>query len=366
MRFPCLFVLLLSHSIELFIRTRPYRQTVALLPNYPIEGFRYVYLIYIFLAAFQTVLIQKKVKLTILKELPMKLLPKLKISGFFLLGLLFTLFTLTTQINANTDLTQLPFYWDTIDVELDVRDNGDMLVTETQKYVFNREHPNERYRYIPLNKVDKITDVTVSENNQIIPSQVGKKNNQLWIKWKHELNPPESHTFVIKYRVVGGLPINSHRAQVYWKAIFSDRQSPIQNASVTVRLPKSLAGKIYYYNYYADRIPVSSQKLDGQTIKFVAQKPIPEGQDLEIQVAFPNSVLNLPQPKWQQSSVSQGTRSRSSSNNDSRKGVINFSVWTIILLLVVALLLSSFASPSSGSSNSRSNSRRSSRASGGG
>ena len=63
----------------------------------------------------------------------MKLLPKLKIAGFFLLGLLFTLFTLTIQVNANTDLTQLPFYWDAIDVEIDVRDNGDMLVTETQK-----------------------------------------------------------------------------------------------------------------------------------------------------------------------------------------------------------------------------------------
>ena len=303
---------------------------------------------------------------TILKKLFMKLLPKLKIAGFFLLGLLFTLFTLTIQVNANTDLTQLPFYWDAIDVEIDVRDNGDMLVTETQKYVFNREHPNERYRYIPLNKVDKITDVTVSENNQIIPSQVGKENNQLWIRWKHELNPPESHTFVIKYRVVGGLPVNSHRAQVYWKAIFSDRQSPIQNASVTVRLPKSLAEKIYYYNHYSDLIPVSSQKLNGQTIKFIAQKPIPKGQELEVQVAFPSNILDLQQPKWQQSSVSQETKYRSSSNNNSWKEVIGFSVWTIILLLVVAIMLSSLASPSNGSSNSRSNSRRSSRASGSG
>ena len=31
---------------------------------------------------------------------------------------------------------QLPFYWDNINVTIDVQTNGDMLVTETQKDVF--------------------------------------------------------------------------------------------------------------------------------------------------------------------------------------------------------------------------------------
>jgi len=92
----------------------------------------------------------------------MKFFSKLKNATFFLLSLLFTLFALTTQVNAQSDITQLPFYWDSINVEIDVQDNGDMLVTEAQKYVFNKEHSNQRYRYIPLDKVDKITDVSVS------------------------------------------------------------------------------------------------------------------------------------------------------------------------------------------------------------
>ena len=117
----------------------------------------------------------------------------------------------------------MTFYWDAINVAIDVRDNGDMLIAETQEYVFGREHSNERYRCIPLDKVDDITDVTVAENDKIIPSQVGEENNQLWIKWQHELNPPESHTFVIKYRVIGGLHVNADTTQVYWKAIFGDR-----------------------------------------------------------------------------------------------------------------------------------------------
>ncbi len=259
----------------------------------------------------------------------MKFSSKLKIFGFFLLGLLFTLFTLTTQVNAQSDLTHLPFYWDSINVAIDVQDNGDMLVTETQKYVFNKEHTNERYRYIPLDKVDDITDVSVSENNQILPSQVGKKNNQLWIKWQHELNPPESHTFELKYRVVGGLHVNFKNAQVYWKAIFSDRTSPIQNAKVTVKLPQSLAGTINSYLYYPKSITVSSQKLDDQTVEFISQKPILPGQELEVKVAFYSAILDIQKPKWQQLKLFQETAS-------------NFISIFILILIIFSPLIGLF------------------------
>ena len=47
---------------------------------------------------------------------------------------------------------QTPFYWKYINVDIDVQENGDMLITETQKYVFTGPHTNERYRWIPLNK----------------------------------------------------------------------------------------------------------------------------------------------------------------------------------------------------------------------
>ena len=194
-------------------------------------------------------------------------------------------------------MTQLPFYWDAIAVKLDVEDNGDMLVTETQTYVFNQEYTNERYRYIPLDRLDEITDVTVSEKNSIIPSQTGKKNNQLWIKWQHELNPPGSRTFVIKYRVIGGIQVNADDAKVYWKAIFSDRQAPVQNARVTINIPESLAGKINFSNHYAANVRVNSEISD-RTVEFLAQQPIPAGEELEVEVGFPND-LNISKPKWQ-------------------------------------------------------------------
>lgn len=256
----------------------------------------------------------------------MKYLSKLKLAGLFCLSLLFTLFTFTVQVNASANLTKLPFYWDAIDVELDVRDNGDMLVTETQTYVFNQEHTNQRYRYIPLDRVDKITDVTVTENNSVIPSQTGKDSNQLWIKWQHELNPPELHTFVIKYRVVGGLRVNNNNARVYWKAIFGDRNSPVQNAKVTVRVPESVE-KINSFSHYASNVTVTSEQIGNSTVEFIAREPIPQGRELEVKVGFPNNT-GIEKPEWQQSGIFNKSRA------ELTEGILE-----ILIVLTISLLI---------------------------
>ena len=190
---------------------------------------------------------------------------------------------------------QLPLYWDNINVIIDVQTNGDMLVTEAQKYVFTADYTNERYRYIPLDKVDEIKDVTVTENNQIIPSSTGTENNQLWIRWQHELKPPDSHTFVIKYRVVGGLQLDGGNTLVYWKAIAAGRKAPINSGKVTVKLPEALSGKVHSFtNFGAAAVP---RQVDPKTFEFVVSQPLPPEQELEVQIAFPQPILNMPQPR---------------------------------------------------------------------
>lgn len=192
---------------------------------------------------------------------------------------------------------QLPFYWDNINVTIDVQTNGDMLVTETQKYVFTADSTNKRYRYILLDKVDEITEIAVSENNQIIPSTV-IENNQLWIRWQHELKAPESHTFVIKYRVIGGLQLDGENTLVYWKAIASGRKAPVNTGKVTVKLPEALSGKVRSFNNFGT--PAVARQVDAKTFEFVANQPILPEQELEVRIAFPQAILNVPPPRWQQ------------------------------------------------------------------
>lgn len=215
--------------------------------------------------------------------------------SFSLLAMLVTVLITFTHAVAQ----EVPFYWDYINVNIDVQTNGDMLVTETQKYVFKSDYPNQRYRYIRLDKVDEIQDVTVQENNQIIPSQIGIENNQFWIRWQHQLNPPESHIFVIKYRVIGGLHLNDDHTQVYCKAIFADRKAPIQSAKVQVKLPEALSGKVQDFQSFG--IPATSRQVNPKTFEFIANQPIPPQQELEVQVTFKNDILNITKPNWQQS-----------------------------------------------------------------
>lgn len=184
----------------------------------------------------------------------------------------------------------LPFYWDAINVQIDVQTNGDMLVTEEQKYIFTGNHTTQRYRYIPLDRVQEIRDVTVTENGQKLSSQTGIEHNQLWIRWNHKLQAPESHNFVLKYRVVGGLQQEGENSRVRWKAIFADRQAPVNKSLVQVKLPESLSGKVTSFN--SSGVTASSRQLDPRTIEFTTSQPIPSQQELEVLVNFPAGILN--------------------------------------------------------------------------
>ena len=195
----------------------------------------------------------------------------------------------------------VPFYWESINVDLDVQTNGDMLVTETQKYVFESDYSNQRYRYIRLDKVDGIQDVSVQENNQVLESTVTTEDNQLKIQWSHPLQAPEAHTFVLKYRVIGGLQVEGSSTQVFWRAVFVDRSAPVKTAKVTVHLPEALAGLVTSFQSFD--APANARQVDPRTFEFTAQQELPPQQTLEVQVAFPSAVLNLPQPQWQQQST---------------------------------------------------------------
>jgi len=210
-----------------------------------------------------------------------------------------TLFMVTvTHVAAQ----EIPFYWDNINVTIDVQTNGDMLVTETQKYVFTGNYRNQRYRYIPLDKVAEIKDVTVEENNRTIASSTGIEKNQFWIRWEHELKPPESHTFVLKYRVVGGLQVNGQNTQVFWKAIWADRKSRVEASQVTVKLPDVLAGKVSSFQSLG--IPTAVRQIDGQTFVFTAKQALLPQQELEVQITFPTGIIKLSPPSGKGSSGS--------------------------------------------------------------
>lgn len=177
-----------------------------------------------------------------------------------------------------------PFYWDKIFVYIEVLSNGDFLVTETQNYFFNENYSRERYRYIPLDKVHSIRDITVEENGLFLKAKTGIKNKQQWIQWTHELNPPEAHEFIIKYRVVGGLQNIALEKSLYWKAVFKDRKAIIKKAIVKVKLPESLKDKVSFYKAYGSDFGVNL--LSTTEYEFYSKNVLKPGEEMEIQINF--------------------------------------------------------------------------------
>jgi Predicted membrane protein (DUF2207) len=200
--------------------------------------------------------------------------------------LLFVIFTSSLGAIAQSS----PFHWEYINVNMDVQKNGDILVTETQKYIFDRQHTNRRYRYILLDKVTEIKDISVTENKQLIPSTHKIADNKLSIEWQHKLKAPSAHTFVLKYRIIGGLQVEGESTLVYWKAIFADRKAPVDRATVRVQLPLELSGKVSSFTSYG--ASSNDREINPRTFEFVSTEAIQPGQELEVKVAFPAGIIS--------------------------------------------------------------------------
>ena len=187
-----------------------------------------------------------------------------------------------------------PFFWDDIDVDITLETDGDLLVTETQKYVFTANHTPERYRYIPLKGIGSITDVAVYENNEPLTISTGTRNDNYWIGWQHALTPPAAHTFVLSYRVVGGVQVKGNRSQIYWNALFPERSAAINRGKVTVHVPDALAGKVTVFQ--GEGVASRDRKLNPTTFEFVPNGALEPQQFLNIRLGFPTNALAITQP----------------------------------------------------------------------
>ncbi len=193
-----------------------------------------------------------------------------------------------------------PFYWKKLDVDLQLVESGDLLVTETQQYIFTDRDKNQRYRYIQIDKIDKIKDITVTENDRPVSNlQVSRSNDRQYIKWEHNFasNFPGSHVFVLRYRAIGSLEVEKSQTNLKWMAIFPDRQAPINSAQVTLHLPAKLAGMTE--NFTTNGVDVDTKTIDRSTIQFRAKGSIDPEFKLTVLGHFPTNTLQIDKSQWQ-------------------------------------------------------------------
>jgi hypothetical protein len=215
----------------------------------------------------------------------------------FFLALIFSVFISTTSTFA---AAPHPFYWERMDVDLQLVESGDLLVTETQQYIFTERYNNQRSRYIKMDEIDEIRDVSVTENDQPVAGlQVSKVDGKQYIRWEHAIGNkfPENHVFVLKYRVVGGLEVNDSHTKFKWMAIFPDRHAPVESAQVTLHLPDKLTK--FAKEFTTAGIKVESKSIDVNTITFTAKEVVEPSTQLAILSRFDTNSLKLKKSQWQ-------------------------------------------------------------------
>lgn len=189
---------------------------------------------------------------------------------------------------------------------VDVQKNGDLLVDETRKYVFRGIYSNERYRYISLETADRVDQVEVSEGDRKLPVKEDIRDNHFVISWLHELNPPETHTFNLKYRIKGSLLFQEKEDGLLMSPLSKDHPTSVQKSKVTVRLPDS-----FIENIRSVKSPgMESWRSDERTVELISQGTVPPKHALNIQISLPHGVIEAPMPEWQRKRAEYWKRKR--------------------------------------------------------
>ncbi|MDH7500401.1 MAG: DUF2207 domain-containing protein [candidate division NC10 bacterium] len=193
-------------------------------------------------------------------------------------------------------------YWERIDVQIDIQKDGSLAVMENLRYVFDGPWRGG-YRVLSRRGLDSLLGFEVWEGDR--PYQAGGLGKYQYlvsrvrggweVKWRcrNDDEPPFAQTrkdFSLRYRVRGAL--NHHRDldELYWKAIFEDRDGIVKKARVLVRLPERVEGGRLRGDLFSGARASRFFRLDDQTVAFEGEE-IPPRALFEVLVQFPAGLV---------------------------------------------------------------------------
>ena len=251
-----------------------------------------------------------------------KFLPK---KSFLLASLCLFALLLITLFNPSSAAAQTKsFYWERFDVDITLRENGDMEIVETQVLNFSGEPFTFGYGAILTGSAgnnDNITDISLREGDLIYEEsssnapgtfEVSRSRDEVRIDWYFEPALGQ-HTYTFSYTVEGGVIVGTldegSGDQIFWKAIPSDHPGRIQNSTVIIRLPEGVEPQRYIDDgtYLIEGLAAGNSNLvetsaseNGRIITYTLLEPLVPGQAFEVRVQFPHGLLDIPTPSWQQ------------------------------------------------------------------
>ena len=206
--------------------------------------------------------------------------------------------TLFLGVSIEVQATEVMPYWEKIDVAIEVQATGDLLVTETQTVVSASQKAQNRMRRIPLDRIDAITDVRLFEDGHELPVSTRVKADHVRIRWRQPRRTTARHTVVMRYRAKGSVYLHNAGDQILWPALSAEREGPIRQGTVSVRVPEALKGRIQQVMAYG--APADVRRADARTVVFAPRAALPPGEKLDVKVVVPHGVLGAALSDWQQ------------------------------------------------------------------
>jgi uncharacterized membrane protein YgcG len=215
-----------------------------------------------------------------------------------------SLFGLVTKSNAQSRSVVL----ERRDAIFTLHNSNLIDVEETWVVRFNGGPFRSATRTIPLNRVDDITNWSVSRAGKLYEEgdmersdtyYVERTSGQYTIKWFFAQARDETLTFTLRYQLVGAMQVFAGGDQFYWTFIEADRAYPINSARAEVRFPSDLPPTNVLSASYLDKEQNgTAQQLDARTLLFTSTNIRPN-QGWELRAQVPHGFLQLDEPAWQ-------------------------------------------------------------------
>jgi hypothetical protein len=207
------------------------------------------------------------------------------------------------------------FHIDRYDSEITVNRDGSLDIVETLTYVFTSGTFRRGIREWDLERLDSITDVQVAEVRQgeTVPYTFGSfdpddsrtgvagtygletTGGNLRLRWIYGQTSNTSRTFLITYRVNGGVKVYDDRDEFDWYAVPPDSAAPIQSSTVRVTFPAGSETGTWTAAAVPSQANIARQ---GNTITYSTVSGL--GGGFEVGAQIPKGVLSAAKPSWQE------------------------------------------------------------------
>lgn len=212
-------------------------------------------------------------------------------------------------VGAFPAYTQLDkaYHYEQIDVAMTINPNSTIDVEERQTFAFTGEF-HEARRVIPLDKIDAITDVSVTDAvtgvplertwralDKLNPSSWGKyrvanKKGDVTIQWFYTAADQE-RTWIIRYKVHGALELLRDQNRLYWN-IFTSYEEPVTQVTVRVNMPPRYEfGDAFFRAYRTYNIPVERRELPLEKAIMFSSQSFSQGEDFTIDIKWQKGLI---------------------------------------------------------------------------